>query len=465
MASIAVRGRAEAAEAVVSVVTRSNVPDGAGDASRSISGCGGCLGWAHGCHRAVPQHRRRGAQPRQGPAHRHRQGPGGRRPCCAAPAPSAAAWAAGSRVTTSATSATTAGTTRRSTRSPARSSTGGASELGRELPDGMFGENLTTLRARRRRCPGGRALGGRGRGGARGVRPPHPVRDVPAPDGRARLGAPLHPRWAGPAPTCRSWQGDGAGRRRGRGRLPPGPRRHGARGLPRVHRVTSMPPGTCSTWAASTPSTTATSSARCAAGPGPRPPDRPLVWRLVRPTLVARPRHAGECVPKSHTASGLGVRRARRRRARRRGRGAGGGAPPARGATTRGMPRGRLRAPADAAVSTASRAATSSGVASPRTSRSGGVGGRRVVVRHQRGMFPCFLGGRVSRLVRSARSALVTFIRVLRRGDDGVDVAALGRDVGVGEGVLVLGDEPRRGPRRRPRRPRPRRRAACGRGC
>ena len=27
-------------------------------------------------------------------------------------------------------------------------------------------------------------------------------------------------------------------------------------------------------------------------------------------------------------------------------------------------------------------------------------------------MFPCFLGGRVARLVRSARNALVTFIRV-----------------------------------------------------
>ena len=28
------------------------------------------------------------------------------------------------------------------------------------------------------------------------------------------------------------------------------------------------------------------------------------------------------------------------------------------------------------------------------------------------GMFPCFLGGRLARLVRSARNALVTFIRV-----------------------------------------------------
>ena len=70
----------------------------------------------------------------------------------------------------------------------------------------------------------------------------------------------------------------------------------------------------------------------------------------------------------------------------------------------------------DTADSTAMTAATSSGVASPRTSRSGGgvegesVAGR--VLGHQRGMFPCFLGGRVSRLVRRARRALVTFIRV-----------------------------------------------------
>ena len=39
--------------------------------------------------------------------------------------------------------------------------------------------------------------------------------------------------------------------------------------------------------------------------------------------------------------------------------------------------------------------------------------GNDVVGCHQSGMFPCFLGGSVSRLVRSARSALVTFIRVL----------------------------------------------------
>ena len=42
-------------------------------------------------------------------------------------------------------------------------------------------------------------------------------------------------------------------------------------------------------------------------------------------------------------------------------------------------------------------------------------GGRRVggcVAAHS-GMFPCFLGGRLSRLVFNARSARVTFIRVL----------------------------------------------------
>jgi hypothetical protein len=38
--------------------------------------------------------------------------------------------------------------------------------------------------------------------------------------------------------------------------------------------------------------------------------------------------------------------------------------------------------------------------------------GRGFVGSH-RGMFPCFLGGSVSRLVLSARNARVTFIRVL----------------------------------------------------
>lgn len=42
----------------------------------------------------------------------------------------------------------------------------------------------------------------------------------------------------------------------------------------------------------------------------------------------------------------------------------------------------------------------------------GGVGRRRRLVAHQSGMFPCFLGGSVSRLVRSRRSALVTSARV-----------------------------------------------------
>ena len=36
-------------------------------------------------------------------------------------------------------------------------------------------------------------------------------------------------------------------------------------------------------------------------------------------------------------------------------------------------------------------------------------------------MFPCFLGGSVARLVRSARRALVTFIRVF----DGVMTASM----------------------------------------
>jgi len=45
--------------------------------------------------------------------------------------------------------------------------------------------------------------------------------------------------------------------------------------------------------------------------------------------------------------------------------------------------------------------------------RWGRLVGARVRVAAHSGMFPCFFGGRVSRLVRSARSALVTFIRVL----------------------------------------------------
>ena len=47
-------------------------------------------------------------------------------------------------MTRSPTPGTTADSTRRSTRSPARSWTGGPSQLGDELRDGEFGENLTT---------------------------------------------------------------------------------------------------------------------------------------------------------------------------------------------------------------------------------------------------------------------------------------------------------------------------------
>ncbi len=80
------------------------------------------------------------------------------------------------------------------------------------------------------------------------------------------------------------------------------------------------------------------------------------------------------------------------------------------------------------------------------------------------GMFPCFLGGRVSRLERSSRSDADDLGAGLVRGDDRVDVAALGGDVGVGEGVVVLLDElgaallDVAGLARRPRSP-------CGRGC
>ena len=51
----------------------------------------------------------------------------------------------------------------------------------------------------------------------------------------------------------------------------------------------------------------------------------------------------------------------------------------------------------------------------------GGQWGPRSIVSHrdspdQSGMFPCFLGGRVSRLLRNARSALMTEERVYEGG-------------------------------------------------
>ena len=67
--------------------------------------------------------------------------------------------------------------------------------------------------------------------------------------------------------------------------------------------------------------------------------------------------------------------------------------------------------PPVAADSTATSAASSSGVASPRTTIAGAFVGVVLVVGHS-GMLPCFLGGSDARLVRSARRALVTFIRV-----------------------------------------------------
>ena len=65
------------------------------------------------------------------------------------------------------------------------------------------------------------------------------------------------------------------------------------------------------------------------------------------------------------------------------------------------------------AVTTATTAASSSGVGSPRTMRSTGAALRlRLLVVGHRGMFPCFFGGRFSRLVRSARSARMIWMRV-----------------------------------------------------
>ena len=105
-----------------------------------------------------------------------------RRPACTA------AWSA----TRSSTSSTTAATTRRSTRTPARTTTGGSSELGRSLPGGIFGENLTTDGV----DVNGAVIGEIWRIGdvvaADDVRP-DPVRHVPVEDGRAALGEEVRP--------------------------------------------------------------------------------------------------------------------------------------------------------------------------------------------------------------------------------------------------------------------------------
>ena len=111
------------------------------------------------------------------------------------------------------------------------------------------------------------------------------------------------------------------------------------------------------------------------------------------------------------------------------------------------VPVAAASAPAAAiAETTATSAATSSAVASPLTMRSrggldrldrrGSLGG----LGHS-GMFPCFLGGSVSRLEAQQPQRPDDLDAGLVRGDHGVDVAALGRDVGVGERVLVLRDQ------------------------
>lgn len=64
-----------------------------------------------------------------------------------------------------------------------------SAELGRDLPDGMFGENLTTEGI----DVDAAVLGQRWQVGDRVVlRASHPVPDLRRPDGRARVGAPLH---------------------------------------------------------------------------------------------------------------------------------------------------------------------------------------------------------------------------------------------------------------------------------
>ena len=77
------------------------------------------------------------------------------------------------------------------------------------------------------------------------------------------------------------------------------------------------------------------------------------------------------------------------------------------------------------------------------------------------GMLPCFFGGRLSRLVRNARSARISWTRVADGLMTSVHVALLGRDVRVRERVLVLG---RSAARARPSGRRSRE-ALAGRGC
>ena len=79
--------------------------------------------------------------------------------------------------------------------------------LGRDLPDGMFGENLTTAGLEVDDGRGGGAVAGR-RHASRGVRAAHPVRDVRQAHGRARVGTPLRRARPAPAPTS-PWSSPG----------------------------------------------------------------------------------------------------------------------------------------------------------------------------------------------------------------------------------------------------------------
>ena len=142
-----------------------------------------------------------------------------------------------SPATRSPTPGTTAASTRRSTPSPARTSTSGPSELGEEIRDGQFGENLTTTGIDVNEAE----VGERWRIGdvaARGGRGPDALQRLQGLDGPLRLrqpglGAAVRRARAGPAPTCGCWrEGAIARRRRDRGRAPARPRRHGEHDVP-----------------------------------------------------------------------------------------------------------------------------------------------------------------------------------------------------------------------------------------
>ena len=370
MRSMSVAGRARGASS--SVLTRANVPqrpDGGTRISRLAAECPHrSLGWSHGCTPALPQRRALRAQHGQERGRdRHRQAAGRLGASCARPGPKHGGLGSG-------VEGDFLGDTRhhggdyQAVYAFAREELDWwADALGRELPNGMFGENLTTSRPRRRRGPASASAGRSAtrscsRSAARGS--------------RARRS---RPGWASAAGSSGSRE---VGRTGAYLSVVTGG--HGAAGRRRSRwwpdRTTTSPCRTRSgrSWVTSTspnaswPPTASSRSRRpsCAR----RSPRRPALtrsrgWRPVDActlsTLAGCANGSGDSAPGGGAPGARAGVQGRRTARSRRG-------------PLRGMPRGRLASsPPDAADSTASRAATSSGVASPRTSRSGGRSGVR----------------------------------------------------------------------------------------